>query len=208
MKNRSFIYSLLFAASTFALSSSCSGDKSPDGVTDNDHASHGDIPAAESNAASVDDPQFDVDQKFKHQLDQVFSAYVDLKEAFVSSDPSKVQQEAGKTKQALADVDMTLVSGAAHSDWMNYQNQMAQSLNAMQGASSLEAQRKDFSKLSDNLYKSIKAFGLAGSTAYYDYCPMAFNDEGAYWLSDTEKIRNPYFGDKMLSCGEVKKKLQ
>jgi Cu(I)/Ag(I) efflux system membrane fusion protein len=37
---------------------------------------------------------------------------------------------------------------------------------------------------------------------------MAFNNEGAYWLSDSEQIRNPYFGDKMLTCGVVKEKLQ
>jgi Cu(I)/Ag(I) efflux system membrane fusion protein len=31
-----------------------------------------------------------------------------------------------------------------------------------------------------------------------------FNDnKGAYWLSEIEEIRNPYFGEKMLSCGET-----
>jgi hypothetical protein len=36
---------------------------------------------------------------------------------------------------------------------------------------------------------------------------MAFNDQGAYWISDREEIRNPYFGDKMLTCGVVKEEL-
>ena len=66
---------------------------------------------------------------------------------------------------------------------------------------------KLFSTLSDNLYKSVKAFGIGGTDAFYEYCPMAFNNEGGYWLSDNEKIVNPYFGDKMLNCGEVKEKL-
>jgi Cu(I)/Ag(I) efflux system membrane fusion protein len=35
---------------------------------------------------------------------------------------------------------------------------------------------------------------------------MAF-DTGAYWISDSKEIRNPYFGDAMLTCGEVKKEL-
>ena len=30
---------------------------------------------------------------------------------------------------------------------------------------------------------------------------MAFNNEGAYWLSKNENILNPYFGEKMLTCG-------
>ena len=33
---------------------------------------------------------------------------------------------------------------------------------------------------------------------------MAFNDAGAYWLSAASDIKNPYFGKKMLTCGEVK----
>jgi Cu(I)/Ag(I) efflux system membrane fusion protein len=33
---------------------------------------------------------------------------------------------------------------------------------------------------------------------------MAFNNKGAYWLSETKEITNPYFGASMLACGEVK----
>jgi Cu(I)/Ag(I) efflux system membrane fusion protein len=32
---------------------------------------------------------------------------------------------------------------------------------------------------------------------------MANNDQGANWLSTYSEIRNPYFGDMMLSCGET-----
>ena len=78
----------------------------------------------------------------------------------------------------------------------------------IQSLKDIEAQRKAFSALSDNLYKSIKAFGLGGKEAFYEYCPMAFNNEGAYWLSDEQKIKNPYFGEKMPSCGEVKDTLR
>jgi len=32
---------------------------------------------------------------------------------------------------------------------------------------------------------------------------MAFDNKGAYWLSNEAAIRNPYFGDEMLECGKV-----
>ena len=154
------------------------------------------------------EPGFRVDPKFQEQLGSVFSSYVELKDAFIDSDAKKVQAEASKTKDALAKVDMKLVSGAAHNDWMNYLTPIQNSLSEIQSASEIEGQRKSFSTLSDNLYKSVKAFGLGGKEAFYEYCPMAFNNEGAYWLSDDDEIRNPYFGDKMLTCGEVKEKLK
>jgi Cu(I)/Ag(I) efflux system membrane fusion protein len=35
---------------------------------------------------------------------------------------------------------------------------------------------------------------------------MAFDDTGAWWLSEEEEILNPYFGDEMLHCGMVQEK--
>jgi hypothetical protein len=131
-----------------------------------------------------------------------------LKEAFVASDLQKVKSEASSTSQAVAAVDMKLLTGAAHNDWMSYLTPIQNSLKEIENSADIESQRKSFSTLSENLYKSIKAFGLGGTEAFYEYCPMAFDNEGAYWLSDQTVIRNPYFGDAMLTCGVVKEKLQ
>jgi Cu(I)/Ag(I) efflux system membrane fusion protein len=39
---------------------------------------------------------------------------------------------------------------------------------------------------------------------YSQFCPMADNDKGGYWLSKEEQVLNPYYGDAMLTCGSVK----
>jgi Cu(I)/Ag(I) efflux system membrane fusion protein len=36
---------------------------------------------------------------------------------------------------------------------------------------------------------------------------MAFNNKGAYWLSNEREIKNPYFGSEMLECGSVEDSL-
>ena len=208
MKTRSIFFSMFFAAVSFAFLANCSGEKQ-DQATRSHEGHDADEHASESSPATeASDPQFQVDQKFQEQLSVVFTSYVDLKDAFIQSDAKKVQAEASETKDALAKVDMKLVSGAAHNDWMSYLTPIQKTLNEIQSSEDIEAQRKFFSTLSDNLYKSVKAFGLGGKSAFYEYCPMAFNNEGGYWLSDNEQIRNPYFGDKMLNCGEVKEKLK
>jgi hypothetical protein len=53
----------------------------------------------------------------------------------------------------------------------------------------------------------LKAFGANDRTLYYQHCPMANNDKGGNWISQTSEIKNPYFGDKMLKCGETKETL-
>ena len=210
MKTRSMFFSLFFAAIAFALFSNCSGEKKEENTEAHDAHEHDEKEHASGSTAAVEasEPQFQVDGKFQEQLGKVFASYVELKDAFVSSDAAKVKSEASETKQALSNVNMKLLTGAAHNDWMNYLSPLESSLKEIESSGDIEAQRKSFSTLSDNLYKSVKAFGLGGKQAFYEYCPMAFNNEGAYWLSDQEQIRNPYFGDKMLTCGEVKEKLK
>jgi len=207
MKTRSTLIALLFAATSFALLSNCSGNKTESATEDHDgHEAHEDEGTNSESAEAA--PLFQVDAKFQEQLAGVFTSYIEMKDAFVASDQSKVSTEASQTHDALSKVDMKLLSGPAHNDWMNYLAPIEMSLKEIQASADIEVQRKSFSTLSDNLYKSIKAFGLGGKEAFYEYCPMAFDNEGAYWLSDQEQIRNPYFGDKMLTCGSVKEKLK
>ena len=67
----------------------------------------------------------------------------------------------------------------------------------------MEIQRSYFAKLSSAILNVSKAFGVINLTYYEIYCPMANDGSGAYWLSKERVIRNPYFGEKMLGCGEV-----
>lgn len=204
MKTKSLFFSLLLTVTGFVVFTGCSGNKK-DEATNKTATAREEISdkSMESNA-----PQFEVSKDFQQQLGGVFTSYVEMKEAFVSSDAEKVKTQATGTSEAVAKVDMKLLSGPAHNDWMTYLAPIEKALKEIQTSSDIGAQRKAFSVLSDNLYKSIKAFGLGGKEAFYEYCPMAFNNEGGYWLSDQEKIRNPYFGDEMLTCGEVKERLK
>lgn len=75
-------------------------------------------------------------------------------------------------------------------------------------ASDIETQRTAYSGMSKDMAALIKKEGLSGGELYVAYCPMAFNDKGATWISGSKEIRNPYFGEKMLRCGEVKETIK
>jgi Cu(I)/Ag(I) efflux system membrane fusion protein len=75
-------------------------------------------------------------------------------------------------------------------------------LGAVAGAASLEKQRRQFRYFSQALINTLTVFG-ADETLYVQYCPMAFDGEGANWISAEAPIRNPYYGDAMLSCGST-----
>ena len=81
---------------------------------------------------------------------------------------------------------------------------MNAALKALNMTTDLEKQRTAYAQFEEGLYRSIKAFGVTDKPVYRQFCPMALNNKGSYWLSDKKPIRNPYFGDQMLTCGETK----
>jgi len=108
-----------------------------------------------------------------------------------------------KVQQSLALVDMKLLTGDTHMQWMDITGKLDNQLEQIASSGDIEVQRKAFSGLSNDFYKSIKTFGLMGKTVYYQFCPMAFANKGAYWVSENKEIENPYYGESMLTCGET-----
>ncbi|MFY0255539.1 DUF3347 domain-containing protein [Chitinophaga sp. 30R24] len=71
-------------------------------------------------------------------------------------------------------------------------------------AKDIEEQRAAYSSLSSDFISLVKKSGLNSGELYVDFCPMAMNDKGAYWLSENKEIKNPYLGEKMMTCGDIK----
>lgn len=72
------------------------------------------------------------------------------------------------------------------------------------GEKNIQEKRKSFQMISDNMYDLVRTVRYDRAKIYHEFCPMAFDDQGAFWLSQSSDIKNPYFGKKMLTCGEVK----
>jgi len=145
---------------------------------------------------------------FKAQLTKVYEAYLTMKNAFVATDAEKAASEAKAVSAALQSVDMGLLKGDAHILWMEQLETLNSAIESISSSGNIEMQRKAFARFNQALYISLKTFGLDGQTTYYQYCPMAFDNQGAFWLSEIKQIQNPYFGDMMLKCGETRETLK
>ena len=91
----------------------------------------------------------------------------------------------------------------AHNHWMAISKEITESASSISEISDIEKQRSHFKHLSAHLSKGVKLFGV-NQKVYEQFCPMADNNKGAYWLSLNEPIKNPYLGAKMLTCGDTK----
>ncbi|WP_316818494.1 DUF3347 domain-containing protein [Pedobacter nyackensis] len=152
----------------------------------NHAATEGHNPAVETTVAGVsikDD-----------KLNAVYQHYIHLKTALVGSDLAEAKVAA--TAIELGTKELTNGAGLTA---------LAAKIGA---ATDIEVQRTLFSDLSNDFIARVKQSGLTSGEIYVEYCPMALNDKGASWLSNQKDIKNPYFGDSMLTCGEVKETIK
>jgi 3-methyladenine DNA glycosylase Mpg len=149
-----------------------------------DHAAHGDSKDQAQGRAMFKD----------NKIGTAYAHYVHLKDALVAS-------KADEAKKASSELQKSLTS-------LGNAKKATESASRISATTDLEEQRKEFSTLSNEMTSLVKASKLSMGSIYVEYCPMANNNEGAYWLSNEKQIKNPYFGDAMLKCGSVKETIQ
>ncbi|WP_262732177.1 efflux RND transporter periplasmic adaptor subunit [Gaetbulibacter sp. NE] len=148
-----------------------------------------------------------VSEKFQEQLKKVYNDYINLKDALVKEDSKGSSQNATSLLSNLSKTDMKLLKDEAHNHWMSLIDEIKSSTTSIAGSQDIKTQRNHFKHLSSHLIKAVQIFGV-NEKVYVEFCPMADNNNGAYWLSKEEQILNPYFGDAMLKCGEVKQTIE
>ena len=170
------------------------------------HEGHG---VMEKGTSNPDQPEIqeikriEVSPKFQQQLRQVFESYIGLKNALASDDAEKAQAEASKVGNGVENMNMELLTDPkAHQVWRELAPKIQNASQVVASSSGIEEQRNTFMNLSVHLTHAIEIFGI-DQKVYNQFCPMADDNRGAYWLSADEKVQNPYFGSAMHSCGNV-----
>ena len=138
------------------------------------------------------------------QLTRLLQSYYDIKNALVSSNATTAALKAGEFHNAINSIDMKALSEPDMNAFMPLQSKLAEDAKLISETKDIAKQRNYFSNFSSNFYTLAKAVKLSEAPAYYAYCPM----KKSFWLSNEAVIKNPYFGNAMLSCGSVKETIQ
>ena len=146
----------------------------------------------------------DVSKEFQHQLKEVLYEYIALKDAFVKEELNNIISQSEKIGAILSKVDMKLLENKeAQTFWMSLEKQLRVAVSSILKTTAIKEQRNHFKQVSTSLIEAVKVFGV-NEKVFVAFCPMADSNKGAYWLSKEEKVINPYFGNAMLTCGEIK----
>ena len=119
-------------------------------------------------------------------IGKVFHNYQQIRISLVNSDDGGVQTAAGKLAESFFEEreDMKAIAMA------------------MAEATDIERQRELFSDFTEKVEPMFKQ-SISEGSIYKQFCPMAFEGKGGYWISNVDEIRNPYYGEEMLKCGKV-----
>lgn len=144
-------------------------------------------------------------EAFNQSFGRVLAGYYELKESFVTEN-SDITLTETRLSVAVDSLKLNELKGDTMiiSTAKMYAASIASEIKGLQGEKTLDGKRKSFQIISDQLYDLIRTVRYDRAVIYHDYCPMAFNDQGANWLSNTREIRNPYIPKQMMNCGEVK----
>jgi len=118
--------------------------------------------------------------------EKVFHNYQQIRMALVNSDADVVQTAARNLAESFSEEHEGMKSTAL----------------AMADAGDIEKQRELFSEFTAKVEPLFKE-SISEGSVYKQFCPMAFEGKGGYWISNVAEIRNPYYGEKMLKCGKV-----
>ena len=144
---------------------------------------------------------------FNESFDKLLTAYYGLKDALVTADTIKANQAAKDITDYSDSLALKEIkgdsTGVIRETALSFTGTISGSAKALTLEKNIEAKRKEFEMITEALWNLSRVVRYDGEKIYYIFCPMAFDDKGAYWLSDNAEVRNPYFGNKMLTCGTV-----
>ncbi len=105
---------------------------------------------------------------------------------------------AGDTLAGVAE-NAGAISKAVQGDAKALPAQVGTQAESLAKAKDLQSERAAFKPLSDSLIKYLANNNAKGAYVQV-YCPMA----NANWLQTDKNVNNPYFGQAMSGCGEIK----
>lgn len=148
---------------------------------------------------NLKDPVFNSDP-----LSEMFTAYIQIKNDLINTDSAAVHHSSQNLLTAIDQLAVENLNPKQVAAWVKYKNKLRESVKQTATAATIDLQKEYFMYLSKNLFKILKSFKTNKTPIYYQYCPLAFEGKGAYWISENQTINNPYLGKQMPVCGKTK----
>jgi hypothetical protein len=142
-------------------------------------------------------------------IKEIITGYLQLKNAFTKDNTNDAATAGVALEAAFKNFDKTNLTVQQKKTFEDIQDDAKEHAEHIgKNGGNIKHQREHFEMLSKDMADLVKAFGTGGQTLYKDFCPMYNDNKGAYWISETKDIKNPYLGKAMPTCGVVKEEIK
>ncbi len=154
---------------------------------------------SEEDEAKMPEMKIELSEAAQDAFGKSLKPYLKMKEAFVDSDAQSVSTFAKATLKEILSIPESELGKMEES----HLSKIKKMLTAITGKDDIESQRSDFVILNQNMVPLAKNIDVVEPGVFILKCPMADNNNGAFWISADKEIRNPYYGEQMMTCGSV-----
>jgi hypothetical protein len=152
---------------------------------------------------------------FNTSFERLLNSYFSLKDALIDYDTAAANSSAHNLALLSDSLKINEIkgdsTGSIQKVALDFAGTIGGSAKALVAEPDLTKKRREFQMISEGLYNLIRTVKYDGQKLYHQHCPMAFNDEEeAWWISNSNKIENPYLGNKhpkykatMVGCGDI-----
>lgn len=144
---------------------------------------------------------------FTESFSQLLKSYFELQKAFAESDTLKANAAAASLQLNSESLKVSSLQGDSTGTIKEtaeyYAGTLASSAKSLMGQQDLEKKLREFNTISDAMWSLTRTVQYDAEKLYYHYCSMAFDNMGAYWVSNSREVHNPYLGENIKNCGEV-----
>lgn len=149
--------------------------------------------------ATIPEMIMELPQEAQKAIRKSLKPYLDMKDAFVEGNVADVSASA---KTTLKEIQSIPERGLGKME-QSHISKIKRMLVAINEADNIKNQRDHFVVLNQNMVPLVMNIGNVDPQILIQKCPMANNNEGAFWLSADKEIRNPYYGEQMMTCGST-----
>lgn len=172
-----------------------------------DHAAHDAAetrPHAEHATERPEEAGGESPATFETQVGELLRAYFNVSGALAEDDFDAARQAMAQAQTQLNEMDAEALDEAQRERWSQIREPLSQSIDRFLATGGIEPARTAFAPLSEQFEEMVRRFGSGDvASVHLMHCPMAFGNRGADWLQPQEQVNNPYYGARMLRCGEV-----
>ena len=136
-------------------------------------------------------------------IDRLIANYISLKDALVATDNEKAKMAGKQLEETLHGFSVSQYSAEDQKKLNDILTDARKNAGYI-SESEMPQQREHFKVLSKDMLDMVAITG-ASQKIYELYCPMY--DRGSSWLSLDKEIKNPYYGSKMINCGNVRNEI-